>query len=397
MPFALLPFSFWRFLQLAGRSFFVIDDAHRLRYSFRRTVVMLVFLPLFAAVYLIHWLGFFMDELLYRGYRKVEIKGPVFVVGVPRSGTTFLHRVMARDAQFTTFATWECLFAPSITQRKIWLTLAALDHKVGSPLQRLLRWFEKNAFKDMDGVHKVRFDAAEEDYLTLLPIMYCFILILPFPLSNQIWQIGRFDHSVPLRQRKLVMRYYRACLQKHLYVHGPEKILLSKNASFAPLVGSLCDEFPDARFIACMRPPLEALPSQLSAIIDGIRTFANGPSMHFYRERILDVFPSYYHNLLTVLPRCARGRHVFVNMADLNSQLSTRVEALYSKLGLPIRAVFRTILAAEDAKSRGYVTQHRYSPVSVGLDSSEMQRIFSDVYARYDFTAGTRINQRSAY
>ena len=30
-----------------------------------------------------------VDEILFRGYRNIEIKAPVFIVGQPRSGTTF--------------------------------------------------------------------------------------------------------------------------------------------------------------------------------------------------------------------------------------------------------------------------------------------------------------------
>jgi hypothetical protein len=41
-----------------------------------------------------------VDEVLYRGYRKVEVEAPVFIAGQPRSGTTFLHRTMSADENF---------------------------------------------------------------------------------------------------------------------------------------------------------------------------------------------------------------------------------------------------------------------------------------------------------
>ena len=78
----------------------------------RRWLLLLIGLPLFCLFQLLHWLGFLLDELLFRDYRKVRIEAPVFISGIPRSGTTFVHRSLAQDrAQFTTVSTWEAALA----------------------------------------------------------------------------------------------------------------------------------------------------------------------------------------------------------------------------------------------------------------------------------------------
>ena len=395
MPFQLLPSSLWRYLQLAKDCVFVVDVAWQRKFSWRRALIMLVFMPLFTVVQLTHWLGFMLDELLFPHYRKIEIKQPLFVLGVPRSGTTFLHHVLAQDAQFTTFTAWECLLAPSIIQRKFWLGLAALDRLFGTPLSYLQHWVETHAFKRLENVHQLRLAGAEEDYLTLLPILRCFILILPFPLSKEIWRIGLFDRDVPLAERKLVMAYYHACLQKHLYVHGTDKTLLSKNAAFAPMAGSLSEQFPDARIIACMRQPLETMPSQLSAIADGIYLFHGNPGGDFYCRQMLHLFPFYYDNLLTALPQQATGRYIFVNMADLQSDLAAQVTNAYTRLRIPMRDAFRKMLAEEAVKARTYVTRHHYSLASVGLNETEVCNRFAAIYARYNFAANNNPRKSS--
>ena len=89
----------------------------------QRLLVVALALPPFACLQLLHWIGFALDEILFRGYRDIEIRQPTFVLGVPRSGTTFLHRLLAHDPQFTTFSTWECFFAPSISERYVCLEL----------------------------------------------------------------------------------------------------------------------------------------------------------------------------------------------------------------------------------------------------------------------------------
>ena len=121
----------------------------------RRILVMAAFVPLFALVQLIHWVGLLLDEILFRGYRRVEIHEPLFVLGVPRSGTTHLHRVLAQDPQYTTFSTWECLFAPSVTERRLLMGLGWLDTRIGRPLGRLLDRLERRVFDGMAQVHSM--------------------------------------------------------------------------------------------------------------------------------------------------------------------------------------------------------------------------------------------------
>jgi hypothetical protein len=179
----------------------------------RRVLVMLAFLPVFALAQGIHWLGFLLDELLFRDYRRVRIREPLFVLGVPRSGTTNLHAVLARDPQFTTFTTWECLFAPSVSQRLFWRTLGRLDAKLGAPLRRLLGVAEQRFFASLDDVHAMSLSSPEEDYFALMPVLSCFILVLAFPRAAHLWRMGSFDRDMPAAERRRLLAFYADALR----------------------------------------------------------------------------------------------------------------------------------------------------------------------------------------
>ena len=116
--------------------------------SLRRAFFLLIVYPLFLAVQLLHWLGFLLDELLFPHYRKTAVQRPVFITGIPRSGTTFVHRTLAKDPRFTSLSTWEALIAPSITQRKILRALAAADRRIGAPLRRMVDWLLRRGSGD---------------------------------------------------------------------------------------------------------------------------------------------------------------------------------------------------------------------------------------------------------
>lgn len=246
--------------------------------SSRRLVFLLLAYPLFLCLQAVHWIGLLADECFFRGYRQVTVRRPVFITGVPRSGTTFLHRTLAADRErFTSLATWEAVLAPSITERKCLTALASLDRRLGGFARRGLDAALRCVCGDFDKIHPVSLDAPEEDYLALLPAGGCFLLALAFPSSRSLWGLTRLDQAPPGEQARL-LRFYRALLQRHLYHHGASRTLLSKNAAFASWVPALRETFPDARFLICVREPTEALSSQLSSLHDARRLFGIDPS-----------------------------------------------------------------------------------------------------------------------
>ena len=189
--------GFRLFFRLARLTYFPGDNLQARR-TFRRLVLMSMFLPLLFALQVMHWIGFLLDEIFYRKYRKIDVKQPMFIVGVPRSGTTFLHRMIANDRQqFTTFTLWELIFALSISEKYFWLVLSRLDALVGRPFGRILDLLVRVLFRQFDEKHKITLTQPEEDYLSLMPIFACFLLVLPFPFRDEIWHLAYFDERTP--------------------------------------------------------------------------------------------------------------------------------------------------------------------------------------------------------
>lgn len=380
------------FLQ-SSRRFFVVVWAtfsptalRRSPAPLRRALIMLAFVPAFAALQAMHWLGFLLDEVLFRGYRKIPIRQPIFIVGVPRSGTTLLHRQLAQDPQFTTFQTWECILAPSVTERRLWLAAARLDRRLGGPARHLVHRLLARLSGPLDGVHPMGLNSPEEDYLALTPILAAFILVLPFPQSTFTWRMGTFDRDMPVRDRRSVMSFYEACLKKHLYVHGPQRRLLSKNASFAPLVRSLCEQFPDCRLICCLRDPLETVPSQLSALRSGLRLFGQDPKDPLLGRRLVQQLAYYYEQLLTALPDYAPDRYAYVTLHRLHHDLFDTVSDAYAQLGIAVSRPLSRSLEQHGTMARRYTSAHTYALEDFGLNADAIRRDFRTAYEAFDFT-----------
>jgi hypothetical protein len=362
-------------------------NAVRVPLSLKRVGVMAFFLPLFLGTQLLHWIGFLLDELLFPKYRQVEVRRPLFIVGVPRSGTTLLHRVVARDTErYTTFTLWELLIAPSITERAFWRTLARVDRCVGRPFGRLIAWLERLFFRDLSSVHPSSLYAPEEDYFALVPVFACFLLVLPFPSSGMIWQLAYFDEQVPEADKRRIMAFYKSCLKRHLYVHGGDKRLLSKNPSFTPAVGALRETFPDCRVVCCMRNPLEAIPSQLSSMRQGTRLFYGAKHEDVLRDRFLDLLNHYYHYALSELPTWPPERHEFVTLEEMQGDVRASVERIYDRFGDVVSPAYEEALEEEARKARAYKSRHRYSLEQFGIEPHSVVEDLSHVFERFGFS-----------
>jgi hypothetical protein len=306
---------------------------------------------------------------------------------VPRSGTTRLHQVLAQDEQFTTFRTWECLFAPSVTQRLFFRSLTRLDRLLGAPGARLLQLLERRAFAGLDDVHPMGLTTPEEDYFALMPALSCFILALPFPGFGHIWRVGRFDEQLPVAERERLMDFYEGCLKRHLYVNGHSRRMLSKNAAFAPLAQSLAERFPSARFIVSLRDPLETIPSQLSSIAAGLEFFGVPADSPVVRERLITQLVFYYESLDCLRRRLPANQHAALGIRELRDGLSPAIETIYARFGLSVSPSFALVLAEEARRSRGYRSSHHYSLEQFGLTSARLRERFATAY-RHPVLAG---------
>jgi len=372
------------FFRLAWRTYFPGSD-RLARRTWKRLWVMTLFLPVFLAVQVVHWCALLLDEVLFRSYRQVDVKRPLFIVGVPRSGTTFLHRLIAQDtARFTTFLLWELLLAPAITEKLFWIGLDRFDRLVGRPLFRILRAIESRVLGRLDQIHKTSLLDPEEDFLTLLPILGCFLLVLPFPQRDEIWKLGYFDEW-PERDRRRVMNFYKRMVQRHLFVRGPGKQLLSKNPSFSPMVLSLRQTFPDCCIVCNLRSPYEAVPSLLSTMMDGAQIFGNDASGTEYRDQLVCMVKFFYRHLTNSLAPLTPDQHCFVRFDDLTADPRGVVQTLYQRLQYDMSPEYSASLQSQYERAKSYQSRHCYSLEQFELTSESIRQDLEFVFEGFDF------------
>jgi len=338
----------------------------------RRLAFLFVLFPLLLALQLGHWLAWALDEVLSPGFRRVRIREPLFVTGVPRSGTTFVHRLLASDEEaFTTLRTWELLLAPSVTERRLLLALGALDRALGGLGARAVQALTRRLVgAGLEDVHAVGLEAPEEDYLALLPAAGCFGLVLAFPASRRLWALGDL-RSLSAHERDELLDFYEACIRKHLYVLGRGRRLLSKNAAFGSWVPALRERLPEARFLLCVRDPLRGLSSQLSSIDEARRLFGSDPDRRQLGPRFVERFEVAYRDLQRAVEDGATPCAV-VDADELGTAPGRTLDAALEQLGMGRTPALARALEEADRPHARAPSRHRHAPQDFGLHAGAL-------------------------
>lgn len=318
-----------------------------------RRLLFLLCVPLFLAVQLLHWLCLALDELLFPRYRRTAVVAPIFITGIPRSGTTYLHRALATDERFSVFTTWEVLLAPSVVQRRCIRAAATLDRWLGAPGHRLLTALTRRLGQGLDDIHPVALSAPEEDYLLLLPAASCFFLLLAFPSDPWLQKLPT-PERLPAEQRQRLLAFYHRLLQRHLYAAPSDARLLSKNAAFAGWPPYLLARYPDASIVVCARHPDAALASQLKALTPARAVFGTDPDGRATEA----LFTALYHDFYLAID-------AFVREASVKNVRIVIQEEMRGDSSAILAALRAFVCPAPDAQASEGSTRAR-TPASAG-------------------------------
>ena len=353
----------------------------------QRRGLMKLLLLIVPARALVHTVFFFLDGILFPGLWRVKVKAPVFVIGHARSGTTLAHRLLCGDERFSTFRYFE-LILPSLTEKKLVRLLAWADRAfLGNRIAKRLDAWETRKFGPSQHIHKMGLTIPEEDDLIFQASCASGFWMTKLPYLAEL-DFFHVDQR-PARSRARLMRFYRECVRRQLYLNGSDKIHVSKNPTWCGRVETLIETFPDARFVILYRNPYETIPSLLKLMHMSWKRGGNMDAARIAGATRVMTDLSYEHYLL---PEKALAQHpqtpvAIIDYRDLVSAPRATLERVYADLGIPLTAQAREFLAAEDASAREHETTHRYSLEEFGLEHAEIHRKLAPLFSRFNWDA----------
>ncbi len=352
----------------------------------KRLFILLGMLPLYPLWMLALRFGYLLDALFFPQARRQEVREPVFIIGNFRSGTTFLHRLLAADPAVTGTALWELYFAPSVSYRRLFTWLGRLDARLGGRLKRLLTQADAS-LGDNFQMHKTSMLEIEEDDLFGYHIWSTYLLLTFFPFAALLRDYLYYDQALPPGRRRRDMTYYRRAIQRHVFAHGGKRYL-SKSPSNTPKIRSLLETFPDARFIHLVRDPRQVVPSAISLFNENLHLFADPREPYVLQDLALEQAEAWYRYAKETLDALPRQQWLTICYEDLVRDPRGTVENIYAHFGWDLSPEYADILAAAHEKAKTYRPRYAYSLEAVGLTEAEIATRLGPFWRAYGCAEG---------
>jgi len=307
------------------------------------------------------------DRQLYPEIARQEIREPLFIVGLPRSGTTLLHTLIAADPEHRAPLTWEVMSPSPPTSENERQRIRHAERSLAS-LQWLAPTFRR--------VHAVGAKLPQE----------CVGLMSPTFMSDQ------FDtmYNVPsyrawfLKQDLLpAYEYHRRFLQ-HLQQRQSARRWVLKAPVHMFALPSLLSIYPSARFVQAHREPLQAITSvsSLIAILRSVFSDAVDP-----RQIARDALQYWAETLALFMQerdRLPPERIFDLDYREIRRDPIAAIRSVYEYFGWCLSREaeqrMRTALANQPQEQNGF---HHYEPSQFGLEAAEVERRFSAYRERF--------------
>jgi hypothetical protein len=201
-----------------------------------------------------------------------QVQWPVFITGMPRSGSTFLHELLAEDAENRMPRVWEVIF-PIPDHNS---TRSEVESRVRKA-EACLWWFRRLAPR-ANSVYPMRAWTPHE----------CVAIHSYTLLSEEFAMICRVPaYEAFLREANFVPTYaWQKRFLQYLQLCCPTKQWILKSSDHVHTLEHLLTVFPDAVIIQTHRNPLEVLKSsmQLTEVLEETFARAEDPAQTRRRE-----------------------------------------------------------------------------------------------------------------
>jgi LPS sulfotransferase NodH len=299
------------------------------------------------------------------------IQGPIFITGMPRSGSTFLHELLAEDQENRVPRVWEVMFPVSSKPRE------PADFRVRKA-EASLWWFRRLA-PGADSVYPLRAWTPHE----CVAIHSYSLLSDEFVSTCHVPTYEAFLHNkVDLTP---VYRWQNRFLQ-HLQLGCSNKRWVLKSPDHVYGLDELLTVFPDALIIQTHRNPVDVLRSQiqLTKVLGGLFARPEQPDQLAKREALkIEEIANRITRFRDARPQLA-GRFIDVNYRELVSDPLAVVRRIYQKLDIQMTEV-ATERMQRVALNRSRYRRSKHSPTlaNLGLDAAGDTHRFESYCSRF--------------
>jgi hypothetical protein len=260
-----------------------------------------------------------------------------------------------------------------------------LDKRIGRPLQKLITWLDKKMFRGWEDVHPAGFNRSEEDegLYFMTGISPAISLITPY--LQHFRELYILD-QMNAKKRERIKQYYKATLQRCMYVLGHDKQFLCKSVMSTGRLQILMEMFPDMRIIYLLRNPEEAVPSFVKMFASTWKIIGhdipdNSPQARELASLAIRYYQYFHQRKNSLQPQ----NLIILKYEDLVAQPKVAVERVYQYFQFPLSLAFSQQLTKATETAKGYKSKFHYSLEQYGLTKEEIRNELHYIFEEYGF------------
>lgn len=325
------------------------------------------------------------DAIFYPGFRKQEIKNPVFIIANPRSGTTYLHKLISLDGDRFAFTKFAHTFFVTTSFIKFANAVKWVDRKIGNPAKNLLASLDRVFYKGWDDIHAMGFNKAEEDELPFAQTITSPGIFILFPYFHKVKSNHLLDNEPPF-VRNAVMDFYVSCVKRFVYAAGRNKTYLAKNVMSSGRIKSIMERFPDAKVIYIARHPYDSVASGVSMFTAMYNIHSpNMPDNDIAKQEWARLGISFYRQYYEMKKVVPPSQFYSLKYEDLIRTPKQEILNIYKHYGWQVTEKFEKMLDEEQAFNREYKSAHEYSLEQFGLSKEGIYNELYDIMDEFGF------------
>lgn len=293
------------------------------------------------------------------------ISKPIFILGLPRAGSTFLHALIAQDPANRSPQTWEMMLPSPPPEPDSYDHDARIERAEGILSAMGLESPEVNS------LHPFGARQPEE----------CHLLMELTGLGDNLpglWRMPGFNKVRAATDMRLGYRVHRMALQNLQHRYREERWVL-KNPGHVFYLDHLLAVYPDAQIIQTHRDPAKVIPS-VTALLLAMR--AANSSQPYSGEKIalgnLRAFANGLDKAIEFRQQPGMEEHFHdVHFRSLIADPMATVREIYRRFDLVLSAEAEAGMKAWLASEQSHATKSKFSLSQYGLDDAQIDQHFN--------------------
>ncbi len=326
-------------------------------------------------------------EEYYRRHPEIaaeKIENPIVIVGLPRTGTTLLQRILGCDQRLYPLLWWETRFpAP----------LSAVAHSAPAPapangpdprieLGKAEVAAMLEAMPKLKAIHPFDAEAPDEEGMLLEHSFHAFFDAYADIPSYTQW-MWEHDQTPAYEYLKRMLRFIQWQKRQRGATASAGRWVL-KTPHHLRQIDVLFKVFPDARVIQTHRDPLQTIPSIASFNDTLWQVYGRDVDPARVGRQWSDIFARGMSKTMAFRDSNGEGRFLDVWFSDTLSRPLDVVRDIYDFVGLSFpEGIHDRMQVYLEQNSRDKRPVHEYSIEHFGLSEEQIKRDFAEYRQRY--------------